>query len=160
MKQGNVLVIAMIFVAICMVVILFIAAIFMSHVNSILYHLKLEMYSINQSAILSVNKNSTSIDNFSYHPKTYRTYFEKALKENFHLNDQLENRDNLIEYVKIIEYDMIENGKRDPFTKEKCDGRKIHTVIEVKIKPIILRQFFEKVLIFQIHEDVNLNLSY
>lgn len=160
MKKGNVLILSMIFIAICIVIILFIATIFMSHVNSELYHLKLEMYSINKSAIMAVNKNRTSMDDFSYHTKTYRTHFEKALKESFHLNSQMENKEALIESIKIIEYDIFEKGKKDTFSKEKCDDRVIHTVIEAKIKPIIMQSFFERIFTFTIHEDVNLNLAY
>ena len=160
MKKGNVLIIAMIFVAICIVVILLIATIFLSHVNSILYHLKLEMYSINKVAIIAVNKTRTSIDDFSYHPKLYKKYFEEALRESFHLNNAFENEQNLIESIKIREYTIIEKGKVDSFTKEKCDDKVIHTVIEAKIKPIIMRNFFEKIFTFTIHEDVNLNLAY
>ena len=158
MKEGNVLLVAMIFVAICIVVILFIATVFMSHVNTILYHFKLQMYTINQSAILSVNKTKASMDRFSYHTKTYQTFFEEALKENFELSDQWENKEKLIESVRVVEYEIIEKGRRDSFTREPCDDRVIHTVVELKIRPIILRQIFEKIFVFQIHEDVNLNM--
>jgi len=159
MKNGNILIISMIFVAVCIVIILFIATIFMSHVNAVLYHLKIEMYSINKSAILAVNKNRTSIDDFSYHQKDYKKYFENALKESFHLNDEFKNEENLIESIKIIDYEIIERGARDRFTKQKCNSRVIHTVIEAKIKPIIMRHVFEKIFTFEIHEDVNLNLA-
>ncbi|MBQ9314718.1 MAG: hypothetical protein IJ220_07005 [Clostridia bacterium] len=160
MKKGNILITAMIFVAICIVIILFIAAIFMSHVNSILYNLKLDMYAINKSAIISVNKNQTSMDDFSYNQKAYQAYFEKALKDSFHLNEKFENRDAMIESVKIVEYEIIEKGRKDSFTKTKSSNRVIHTVIEARIKPIIMRSFFEKIFTFTIHEDVNLNLAY
>ena len=159
MKQGNILIIAMIFIAICIVIILFIAAIFMSHVNSILYNVKLEMYSINKSAIIAVNKNNTSIDYFSYNQKSFREYFENALKQSFNLDYELKNENSLIEEINIIEYDILEKSKRDSFTREKTDDRVIHTVIEVKVKPIIMRSFFEKIFTFIVHEDVNLNLA-
>lgn len=158
--NGNVLIVAMIFVAICIVITLFVAAVFMSHVNSILYNLKLEMYSINKSAIIAVNKNETSIDNFSYNKKAYKKYFEDAIKKSFDLNDDFENENKLIESVKIVEYEIIEKGKKDSFTKNKCDNRVIHTVIETKIRPIIMKDFFSKIFTFKIHEDVNLNLAY
>lgn len=159
MKKGNILIIAMIFIAICIVVILFIATVFMSHVNSILYNMKLEMYSINKAGIIAVNKNETSIDNFSYNSKAYKSYFEKALKDSFGLDDDFKNEKSLIESIKIVEYDIIEKGKKDSFTLQKCDNRVIHTIIQIKIKPIIMRYFFEKIFIFEIHEDVNLNLA-
>lgn len=160
MKKGNVLIIAVIFIAICIVIILFIATIFMSHVNSILYNLKLEMYSINKSAIIAVNKYLTSIDRFSYNKKSYREYFENAIKDSYDLDDNFKNPDKLITAIKIIEYDIYEKGKKDSVTKKICDDRVIHTVLEVKIKPIIMRSFFEDIFTFEIHEDVNLNMMF
>ena len=160
MKKGNILIISVIFIACAIVIILFIATIFMSHVNSILYNMKLEMYSINKSAIIAINKYNTSIDKFSFNKKAYRTYFENAIKENYKLNDNFENENKLISYIKILDYDIYEKGEKDSTTKTKCDDRTIHTVIEVKVKPIIMKDFFENVLKFKIHEDVNLNMFY
>lgn len=157
MKKGNVLIISVIFIAICIVIIMFIAAVFMSHINSILYNMKLEMYLINKSAVIAVNKNETSIDKFSYNKKAYRAYFENSIKESFSLNDELKNDDKLISGVKILEYEIYDKGSRDKYTRTICDDRTIHTVLEVKIRPIIMKEFFEKILTFQIHEDVNLN---
>ncbi len=159
MKKGNVLIIAVIFIAIAIVIILFIAAIFMSHVNSILYNMKLEMYSINRSAIIAVNKYNTSIDKFSYNKKAYKKYFENAIKKSYDLNDEFENKDKLISSLKIMEYEIYEKGRKDSITLEKTDNRVIHTVIEVKIRPIIMREYFEDIFKFVIHEDVNLNTA-
>lgn len=158
MKKGNVLIISVIFIAICIVIILFIATFFMSHVNSILYNLKLEMYSINKSAVIAVNKNKTSIDDFSYNKKSYREYFENAIKTSYDLDENFENNNKLISNVRILEYEIYEKGTKDRTTGEICDDRVIHTVLKVKIKPIIMRSVFEDIFAFEIHEDVNLNM--
>lgn len=157
MKKGNVLIIATIFIAIAIVIILFIAVIFMSHVNSILYNVKTEIYSMNKSAIIAVNKNETSIGNFSFNKKAYKEYFENVLKENYKLDNNFRNKEKLISSVKIVEYDIYEKGKKDHFTDKKCEDRMIHTVLEIKMKPIIMQKFFEKIFTFEIHEDVILN---
>lgn len=158
MKKGNILIISVIFIAICIVIILFIATVFMSHVNSILYNIKLEMYSINKSAIIAVNKYQTSIDNFSYNSNSYREYFENAIKTSYDLDDNFMNENKLISSIKIIEYQIYEKGDRDSVTKTRCADRVIHTYLEIKIKPIIMREFFEKMFTFKIHEDINLNM--
>lgn len=158
MKKGNVLIISVIFIAICIVIILFIATFFMSHVNSILYNLKLEMYSINKSAVIAVNKNKTSIDDFSYNKKSYREYFENAIKTSYDLDENFENNNKLISNVRILEYEIYEKGSKDRTNGEICDDRVIHTVLKVKIKPIIMRSVFEDIFAFEIHEDVNLNM--
>lgn len=160
MKKGNVLIIATIFIAVAIVIILFIAVIFMSHVNSILYNMKTEIYSINKSAIIAVNKNETSIGNFSFNKKAYKNYFEEVLKANYDLDDNFSNKEKLISNIKIIEYDIYEKGSKDSFTSKKCEDRVIHTVLEVKIKPIIMKEFFGKLFTFEIHEDVILNSLY
>lgn len=159
MKKGNILIISVMFITICIVIILFVMAIFMCHVNSILYNFKLEMYSINKSAIIAVNKNQTSMDDFSYNKKSYMEYFENVLKESYGLNDDFRNEDKLITEINIQEYEIYEKGNRDSFTRNICTSRVIHTVIEVKIRPIIMKQLFENIFVFDIHEDVNLNLA-
>ena len=160
MKRGNVLIIAVIFIAICIVVILFIATIFMSHVNSILYNFKLEMYSINKSAIIAVNKTNTSIDDFSYNKKVYKEYFLENLKKSYKLDNDLRNINNLITEIDLLEYDIYEVGEKDKYSKKICNNRVIHSVIKVKIKPIIMKEIFEDIFTFTIHEDVNLNMMY
>lgn len=157
MKDGNILIIGVIFVAIFIVILLFISAVFMSHVNSILYNFKLEMYSINKSAIVAVNKYATSLEDFSYNKKEYKKYFEKVIKENYDLDNNFKNNDKLISKIEIKEYEILEKGEKDTYTGEKLSSRVIHSVIEVKIKPIIMKEVFEKFFTFEIHEDVSLN---
>jgi len=115
------MVIGLIFIAICIIIIIFIATIFMSHVNSILYNVKLEMYSINKAAIIAVNKNTTSVDDFRINRKAYRDYFEESLKNSFNLDDKFQNKDALINSISIIDYDVYEKGKKDSFTRNRCE---------------------------------------
>ena len=62
---------------------------------------------------------------------------------------------NRIEYKTILELIRQE----DNFNNQKCDDNTIHTVITVKIKPIILKKELENIFTFKIHEDVNLNMA-
>lgn len=156
-QTGEVLSIAMIFVAIIIIIFTFIIAIFMNHINSILYNFKLDMYSMNRSAIISINKFEGSIDTFLYNEKIYQEEFLKNLKSNYTLDDNLENKDKLISKIEIIEYAIYEDNDKDSYTNERCDGRVLHTVINVKIRPIILKSILEQFFTFTIHEDVALN---
>ena len=65
-QNGNILTIAMIFIAIIISIFIFIIAIFMSNVNGIIYGVKTDMYTINKSAVVSVNKNQANVDKFTY----------------------------------------------------------------------------------------------
>ena len=156
-KNGEVLSIAMIFIAIVIIIFTFIIAIFMNHINSILYNFKLDMYALNRSAIIAINKLEGSIDSFSYDEEVYREEFLKNLKSNYSLDDNLKNNDKLISGVEIIEYTIYEDNDKDSYTNERCDGRVLHTVVNVRIKPIILKSILERLFTFEIHEDVALN---
>ena len=95
-ENGEIITISLIFVGIIVAIGMFVLAIFMSHINTILYNLKIDMYSLNKSAVISVNKYKTSIDDFSYNSKVYKNEFINGLKANYDLNDELENKDKLI----------------------------------------------------------------
>lgn len=158
MERGNTLIIATIFMAIILTILIFAVVIFMSHVNNTLYNVKLDMYSIARSGIISVNKNQANVGNFKYDTKTYKKEFEKSLKENYKLNEEFENEEKLISKIKIVEYKIYKKGEKDNFTKSRADDRTLHIVLEVKLRPIIFRKPLEKIFIFKIHEDVNLNV--
>ena len=157
-QKGNILTISMIFIAIIISIFIFIIALFMSNVNSIIYGVKTDMYTINKSATISVNKNQANIDNFTYNKSEYKKYFIESLRKNYSLSENLENKTGLIKKIEIEEYEIYKIGQKDNYTKERCENQTIHTVLKVKIKPIILERLFEDIFTFKIHEDVNLNM--
>ncbi len=158
MQKGNILIIFMIVLAIIIAIFTFVMVIFMSHVNSTLYSLKLDMYSIAKSGIIAVNKNKSNMGTLNYDSKAYKKYFEEALQENYNLNKQLANEDKLISKINIEEYKIYSKGQKDSYTKERCDDETLHILLKVNVRPIILRSFLEKIFVFEIHEDVNLNI--
>lgn len=115
------------------------------------------MYSLNRSAIIAVNKYNTSIDAFSYNKEVYEQEFIKGLKANYDLNDNLENENKLISKIDVVEYEIYSSGKKDAYTNKRVNDRVLHTILKVKISPIILKDYFEDIFIFTIHEDVALN---
>mgnify|MGYP004516201309 FL=1 len=157
-NKGNVLIIGIVFVAIAIVIFTFVIAVFMSHINSVLYSVKLDMYSMNKSAVIAVNKNKANTDRFSYNKNAYKDEFVKLLIKNYELDDNFSNEDKLITHISIEEYEVYNKNKKDNFTKKRCDDRTIHTVLKVKVRPIILKEFLEDIFCFTIHEDVNLNM--
>ena len=86
-SKGEILTISLIFIGIAITIFTFVLTIFMSHINTVLYNLKIDMYSLNRSAIISVNKYHTSIDSFSYNVDTYKHEFTKGLIQNYNLNE-------------------------------------------------------------------------
>lgn len=156
-KEGNVLLISVLFIAAILIIFVFIISIFISQINTTLYRIKTEMYSINRNGIIAVNKNLANTGNLSYSEKEYKKYFIDALKENYNLNDELENNEGLIEKIEIKEYEILNKKDKDSYTKERVENITLHTVLEIEIKPIIMKEMLDEVFIFDIHEDVVLN---
>ena len=155
--NGEILMTSMIFIAIAITIFIFILSIFMSHINTILYNFKIDMYTLNRSAIISINKTTSSIDDFSYDLDAYKVAFTEGLMKNYELDEKLENKEKLINKIEIVDYKIYEDDKKDSYTNKRCDGRTLHTVVKLKIKPIILDEFLEDIFTFTIHEDVALN---
>lgn len=156
-KRGNVLLISVLFIAAVLIIFVFIISIFISQVNSTLYRIKTEMYSMNRNGIIAVNKNIANTGDLSYSEKEYKKYFINSLKENYNLDENLENDDGLVEKIEIKEYELLNKNSKDSYTKERLDNIALHTVLEIEIKPIIMKEFLDEVFIFDIHEDVVLN---
>lgn len=156
-NSGEVITASVIFLAIAIVICLLVITVFVAHINSILYNFKLEMYSLNRSAIIAVNKNKANVDNFSYNAQVYEKEFVNLLKSNYELDDNLKNKNKLISGIEIIEYKIYNVRSKDSFSKKNLQDRTIHVVLRVKIKPIILKKLFENIFVFTIHEDVALN---
>ena len=51
----------------------------------------------------------------------------------------------------------IKSGSKDDFSKKKLGDTSIHSVIQVKIKPIFNFDILEKICTFDVHQDVILN---
>ena len=156
-KNGNVLLISVLFIAAILIIFVFIISIFISQVNSTLYRIKTEMYSINRNGIIAVNKNLANTGKLSYSEKEYKKYFINSLKENYKLDENLENKNGLVERIEIKEYKILNKRAKDSYTNERVDNVTLHTVLEIEIKPIIMKEFLDEVFIFDIHEDVVLN---
>lgn len=156
-QKGNVLLVSVLFIAAILIIFVFIISIFVSQVNSTLYRIKTEMYSINRNGIIAVNKNLANTGILSYSEKDYKKYFIKSLKENYNLNENLENDDGLIEKIEIKEYEILNKKDKDSYTKEIVGDVTLHTVLQIEIKPIIMKKIFDKIFVFDVHEDVVLN---
>jgi hypothetical protein len=156
-NSGNAFIIALIFTAVILSIFIFIIAIFMSEVGSLLHSIKLDMYSINKSAVIAVNKYQTSLGYFSYSKKDFRENLKSMLMKNYNLDNNLCNKDGIIQQVSIIDCNICKKRTNDPYTKERLKNMTIHSLIKVKVKPIILEEQLSDLFTFYVHEDVILN---
>ena len=158
-NDGNSVIIGIIFVAIVIIILFFICTVFIGETNSILYNIKLDMYSINKSAIISVNKGTTSrAKTISYDKNDYLVYFKEMIKKNYNLDDNLINLNGLVQRVDIVDYEIYKKGQKDKYTDKKLQDITIHSVIKVKIKPVLFEELLDEKFVFDIHEDVALDL--
>ncbi len=81
-NKGNSLMICIFFIVLMLIIFFFIGAVYISEMNSVAYNIKLDMYSVNKSAIIAVDKGITSREKFSYDSKTYKKEIEQLLKKN------------------------------------------------------------------------------
>ena len=73
------------------------------------------------------------------------------------MDENLKSNDGLVQEVEIIEYKILDEGKRDSVTNKKCTDTTIHSVIKVKVNPLIMKNYLKDASTFEIHEDVVLN---
>ena len=156
-NKGNTFLISIIFIAIAIVIFVFAGAVYFGIVNSLVSNIKLDMYSANKSAIVAVNKGVTSREAFSYNVRDLKSAFENHLIKNYNLNNHLENEDGLVQKIEIVEYGILDNGRKDSVTNQRSRGKTVHSVIRVQIKPLIMEEQMQEIFTFLVHEDVALN---
>ena len=156
-KNGNAFIVSILFIALIIIILVFACAAFIGEVNSIAYNIKLDMYSFNRSAIIAVNKASTSRGSFNYSSKAYKEYFTNLVRVNYGLDDNMSNENGIIKSARIKEYEVLKKGTKDSYTNKKHGDMVLHSVIEVEIKPIFNIDVLKNICTFEIHEDVILN---
>ena len=149
-NKGNTFLIIVCFVAVTVIILFFAVAIYFSQINSILYNIKLDMYSINKSAVISINKGKTSREKFSYDKNEYENYFRQLLMKNYNLDSNLKSQTGLVREIKILEYSFKN-------TNRKQTDNTIHSVVRVSLKPLIFEDWLHELFTFNLEEDVALN---
>ena len=136
---------------------LFAAAVFMSHVNSVLYTVKVDMFLINRSAILALNRDMEKREISSISRDDYYNYFKKVLQYNYNLDDNLKSGNRLIEQIDILQYEYFTTTTVDNVTGETITEPTIHAEIGVKVTPIVFKNALSNIFYFRIHQDVKVD---
>lgn len=147
-KKGDINIFLMFIITMFMVLIVFITteAIFLNHINSYLHTVKLDMFMINKSACLALNRNYENQELSSINKDEYLKYFRNVLTQNYDLDNNLRNGTKLINKIDILEYEYLND--------EKTNEPKISATIGVKIEPLVFKELLEDKFYFRIHEDV------
>lgn len=136
---------------------LFAVAVFMSHVNSILYTVKVDMFLINRSAILALNRDIEKREISSISRDDYYNYFKKVLEYNYNLDDNLKSGNRLIEQIDILQYEYFTTTTVDNVTGKTISEPTIHAEIGVKVRPIVFKNALADIFYFRIHQDVKVD---
>lgn len=118
-------------------------AMLLNHINSIMYTIKVDMFLINRSAIMALDRNSGQRGVDSINTEAYYKYFRKALQDNYGLDENLQGGNKLIEKIDINKYKY-----------ETISEPVIKTEIGVKVRPIVFRQALQDIFYFKISQDV------
>jgi hypothetical protein len=137
-----------------MILLLFAAAVFVSHLNSLLYTIKVDMFTINRSAILALNRETEKGNIDSIDRNSYYNYFKKVLQYNYNLDSDLRSGNKFIEKIDILQYEYYSNSVVDNVSGKLLTEPTIHTEIGVKVTPIVFGDIFADLFYIHIHQDV------
>ena len=155
--QSNILLILVLMGFAVMFVFLFAAAVFISHVNSLLYTVKVDMFVINRAAIIALNREIGKKGGSNISRDDYYKYFKKVLQYNYNLDDNLKGGNRFIEQIDILQYEYYTNTVVDNVTGKTINEPTIHAEIGVKVTPIVFKSTFENIFYFRVHQDVKIN---
>ncbi len=155
--EANLLLIIVLLGFVVMFIFLFSTAVLVSHINAIMYTVKVDMFTINRSAVIALNKKYERGEISSINRDAYYDYFKKVLQYNYKLDNNLEAGNRLIEKIDILQYEYYTGSTVDDVTGKAIDEPTIHAQIGVRVKPIVFRTTFSELFYFRIHQDVKVN---
>lgn len=139
-------------------VLLFSICVMYINMYSIVYNYKMDLYNLNRSAIVSVNKVEGKYGIYNYDKNVYFQQFKELLKKTYGLNDNLQNSDKFIEKIEILEYDIYTKGSFDNVTHKVVQEDIIHVLTTITYQPIIFKSIFENNCTFTIHNDISIKM--
>lgn len=118
----------------------------------------MDLYNLNRSAIVSVNKVEGKYGIYQYDRKKYMQQFKELLKKTYNLNDNLQNGDKFIEEIRIIEYEVYNKGDVDTVTNKAIPNDMIHVLTSITYQPIVFRKIFANDCTFMVHNDISIEM--
>lgn len=144
--EANMLLVVVTAGFICVVIFFFANAILLNHINSIMYTVKVDMFLLNRSAVMALNKNLLGKDIDSISMEDYLGEFKKGLRQNYGLNEELEGGNKLIQKIDILKYEY-----------DTSDRPTIRTEIGVKVEPLVFKAALKDVFYYKIKQDVRVD---
>ncbi|MBE5813205.1 MAG: hypothetical protein E7314_06100 [Clostridiales bacterium] len=127
-----------------------------STVNMVLHEIRSDLYLINQNAIFAIQKDLMGEDISCLYEGELETLIAQGIKKSWELDGRLKNGQGLIKEAKIKNVLVLEEGDLDPVDKKLSDTLMVHTVIKVKIKPVIFESLLKDKSEFEFHTDLHI----
>ena len=135
---------------------LFFIVVSKSAVNMVLHEIRSDLYLINQNAIFAIQKDLMGEDISCLYEGELETLIANGMENSWGLDSRLKNGRGLIEEAKIKSILVLEEGDLDPVNKELSDSLMVHTVIKVKVKPVIFESLIKDKSEFEFHTDLQI----
>lgn len=135
---------------------LFFIVISKSRMNMVLHEIRSDLYMINRNAIFAVQKDLMGEDLTYLYESELEDWIKDGIISSWGLDNKLKNGRGLIQSAKINQVFVLEEGDFDPVKKELSDSLVVHTVIKVKVKPVIFQSLLEDKNEFEFHTDLQI----
>lgn len=128
-----------------------------STMNMVLHEIRSDLYLINQNAVFAIQKNLMGEDISALYESELEELIAEGMITSWGLNNRLKNGEGLIEEVKIKEVAVLEEGELDTAKNEIVENLMVHTIIKVKVKPVIFKSLLANKSEFEFHTDSSIN---
>lgn len=146
----------MVFLTLIFMVMFFIV-ISKSTVNMVVHEIRSDLYLINQNALFAIQKDLMGEDISCLYEDELAGLIADGIEKSWGLDSRLKNGTGLIKEAKIKKVLVLEEGEPDPISGDLCDTLTVHTIIKVKIKPVIFQSLLEDKSEFEFHTDLSIN---
>lgn len=137
--------------------ILFFIVVSKSTMNMVLHEIRSDLYLINRNAIFAIQKNLMGEDISCLYEGELTDLIKEGIITSWKLDNKLKNGKGVIEESKIKNITVIEEGEIDPVTREIANNLMVHTVIKVRVKPVILKSLLADKSEFEFHTDISID---
>lgn len=124
--------------------------------NMVLHEIRSDLYLINQNAIFAIQKDLMGEDISCLYEGELETLIADGMKQSWELDTRLQNGQGLIRGAEIKNVLVLEAGELDPVDKTLSDSLMVHTVIKVKVKPVIFESLLKDKREFEFHTDLQI----
>lgn len=136
---------------------LFFVVVSKSTFNMVLHEIRSDLYLISRNAIFAIQKDLMGEDISCLYEGEIEDLIYEGIRTSWELDGRLKNGQGLIKEAKIKNVLVLGDGDLDPVDKEISEELMVHTVIKVKVKPVIFKSLLEDKSEFEFHTDLQID---